>query len=56
MAQVFALKFALPDPVEASTTAIETPTTKMMKFVVVRERWVLKELLGLREDQATGND
>ena len=52
LAQVFASKFALPDPVEASTTAVETPTTKMMNFVVVSERWVLKELLGLREDQA----
>ena len=28
----------------------------MTNFVVVRERWVLKELLGLREDQATGMD
>ena len=27
-----------------------------MDFVLVRERWVLKELLGLREDQATGMD
>ena len=56
MAQVFASKFSLPDPVEASTTAVETPTTKMMNFVVVRERLVLNELLGLRDDQATGND
>ena len=56
LAQVFTSKFALPDPVEARTATVEAPTTKMTNFVVVRERWVLKELLGLREDQATGTD
>ena len=56
LAQAFASKFELPDPVEVNTDIAEAPPAKMMDFVLVRERWVLKELLGLREDQATGMD
>ena len=32
------------------------PSTKISNFVLVRERWVVRELEHLREDQATGPD
>ena len=56
LANSFASKFVLPDPVEESVDDIAAPSAMMSDFVLVRERWVRRELLSLRANQATGMD
>ena len=55
-AKALSSKFVLPDAVEGDPDLNETPSTMMSDFVLIRERWVLRELSKLREDQATGLD
>ena len=52
----FTSKFELPEDIEADATLDQPPSTFMSSFVLVRERWLRKELSKLREDQATGPD
>ncbi len=56
LADVFCSKFALPDDVVDDPDLDTEPSTRMSSFVLIRERWVCKELSKLREDQATGID
>ena len=55
-AKALSSKFVLPDAIEELPASNEAPPVKMSDFVLIRERWVLKELNKLREDQATGMD
>ena len=56
LANSFSSKFVLPDPVEESVADVDATSVMMSDFVLVRERWVRRELISLREDQATGQD
>ena len=56
LANSFASKFVLPDPVEERADDIAAPSAMMSDFVLVRERWVRRELFSLRANQATGMD
>ena len=55
-ADVLTSKFVLPDPVIDDPSLDDSPTQQMSSFVLIRERWVRRELRVLREDQATGPD
>ena len=56
LAHSFSSKYTLPDEIEEEDEEMVEPSTKMSNFVLVRERWVVRELEHLREDQATGPD
>ena len=55
-ADVFTAKYGLPAPAEADPEWNREPSSRMSSFILVRERWVKRELAKLREDQATGPD
>ncbi len=55
-ADVFTSKFTLPDEVAVDPALFREPERRMSSFVLVRERWVKRQLRSLREDQATGPD
>ena len=56
LAHSFSSKYTLPDEIEEEDEVMAEPSTKMSNFVLVRERWVVRELVHLREDQATRPD
>ena len=55
-AGVFSAKFDLPEELEDDPALLDDPVQQMASFVLVRERWVKREMRNLREDQATGPD
>ena len=56
LAHAFSSKYHLPAEIEEADEVLADPPTKMSNCVLVRERWVLRELRNLREDQSTGPD
>ena len=56
LAHTFSAKFVFPAAIEDAQEEVVEPSTQMANLVVIRERWVLRELGRLREDQATGID
>ena len=55
-ADVFTSKYGLPPHVRDDPELLREPAGHMSSFVLIRERWVKRELRTLREDQATGPD
>ena len=52
----FCSKYKLPEDLVPDPELCKEPQHQMSSFVLVRERWVRRELVKLREDQATGPD
>ena len=44
LAHSFSSKYTLPDEIEEEDEEMVEPSTKMNNFVLVRERWVVREL------------
>ena len=55
-AETFSKKFTLPAEVDHEASREGVAPSQMCGFVLLRERWVRRELKALRTDQATGPD